>query len=71
MQKLFSKRKLLVVILLVYTYLNLRILYPFLFDEGHTSYLLAAGLQNGGMGLLAIFIGLFLNIASILYFLRD
>lgn len=71
MKNIFSKRGLLVGTLLIYTYLNIRVLYPFLFDENHIGYLLAAGLQNGGMGLFAIFIGLFLNAASILYFLRN
>lgn len=66
-----SKKKLIAVVLLIYTYLNIRILYPFLFSSDHTSYLLGMGLQNGGMGLFAVVAALFFNTAAILYFLRD
>ncbi|MDD2657643.1 MAG: hypothetical protein PHD04_03235 [Candidatus Pacebacteria bacterium] len=66
-----SKKKIVVVTLLVYTYLNIRALYPFLFSSDHASYLLGLGLQNGGMGLFAVVIALFLNAAMILHFLKD
>lgn len=66
-----SKKKVIVVVLLVYTYLNIRILYPFLFSSDHISYILGMGLQDGGFGLFAIITALFLNVAVILYFLRD
>jgi len=71
MMNLFSKRNLVGVFLFIYTYLNMRILYPFLFGSDHIDYLLGTALRNGGVGLLAIILTLFLNAATILYFLRD
>gem|GEM_PF-6298869 len=56
--------------MIVYTWLNIRALYPFIFGENHTGLLQGIAFQGGGSNLLAIFVSLFLNAALILYFLR-
>jgi len=71
MKNIFSKRNLTVVVVLIYTYLNIRLLYPFLFGEDHLGSLLAASSLNGGVGFLGIVVALFLNAATILYFLKE
>ncbi len=68
---LYSKRNVIVIVLLVYTWLNIRIVYPFLFGDTHVSLLKGVGVQNDGSSLLAIVLSVFLNAAVVLYFLRE
>ncbi len=68
--ELLSKRNISILVLVVYTYLNIRIFYPFLFGADHLSYLYGMAIQNNGSSLLALFIGLFLNAAIVIYFLK-
>ncbi len=59
------------IILAIYTALNLKLLSPFIFDSNSSGILLGMGLKEGsGQNLIAIFLGLFLNAALIIYVLR-
>ena len=55
-----------IVLLILYTWLNLRILVPFLF--GQKGLLVGLAYSNRSI-LLALFVGLFLNVALILYWI--
>ncbi len=68
---LLTKRNGVVAVLLIYTYLNIRLLYPFLFDSDHTGYILAAALKDGGVGFVGIVFAVFLNVITVLYFLKE
>ncbi len=66
---IFLKKNMAIIILIIYTWLNMRFLYPFLFgEEGN---LLGVAFQTNGSNLLALFVGLFLNVALILYWLKN
>ena len=69
---IFSKKNIITGILILYTLLNLKLLYPFLF-QGLNSVALLEGMaiQSHGSNLLALFVGLFLNVALILYWLKN
>jgi hypothetical protein len=54
-------------VLLTYTLLNLWLMYPLLSTKG---YLIAVAVTGTGTNYLAIFVGLFLNAALLMYYLR-
>ena len=57
-------------LLILYTWLNLRMLYPFVFGSNYQGMLIGTALQTNGSNLLALFVGLFLNVALILYWVN-
>ena len=69
--RIITKRNAIILVLLIYTWLNIRALYPFLFGVNYAGFLEGIAIQSNGSNLLAIFVGLFLNAAVILYFLKS
>lgn len=65
-----NKKIIEIIVLVIYTWLNIRIIYPFLFGEHSNGILEGIAIQSNGSNLLALFIGLFLNVAVILYWLK-
>lgn len=65
-----NKKQITLGVILIYTFLNLKALYPVLFIEGYTE-AIALSPNASSTGFLAIFIALFLNVAVILYFLKN
>lgn len=63
-----QKRIIEIVVLIIYTWLNIRIVYPFLFTKDYLEAL--AFRQSGYSDMLFLPIALFLNAALILYWLR-
>jgi len=62
------RRKLEVWVLVVYTLINLKFLWPFI---AQSDLVVAAALKDSAMtSFLALFVGLFLNAALIIYFLE-
>ena len=65
-----TRRNIEILVLIIYTVLNFRVLYPFLFGEGSQGFLLTIGVRTSGITLLAIFVALFLNVALIIYWVK-
>ncbi len=59
------------IVVIIYTILNLKMLEPFLFSENSSGLIMGMGLKEGtGQNLMALFLGLFLNAALIIYVLN-
>jgi len=67
---MLNRKNITIGILAIYSWLNLKLFYPFLFGEDHSSLVLALGLNSNNSSLLALFVGLFLNTALVLYWIK-
>lgn len=67
--KLLTSRALEALLLVIYSYLNLRVFFPFLLEEGGLEGITISQ-QGGSHNLFAIMLGLFLNVALIIYWLK-
>jgi len=69
--KLLTSRRLEGILLIIYTYLNLRVVFPFVVDRGKELGFAIFDMNGGGNVLFGIVIGLFLNAALIIYWLKS
>lgn len=65
------KRKIEIIVLIIYTLINLKFLWPFISDPGLLIVLAIPGQQSTSTSYLSLFIGLFLNAALIFYWIKN